>query len=394
MSPRTWFRIVVPTIVCLTLGATIAKGHTSVYVLAGIGARLGKDVHSGQLLIVTPIYGGPAHKAGLYAGDLITAITRTIGDDGKRLPNPEKIYTRGLPLQQAKRLLLGEPDSSITLTVQREGRDKSFDITITRGRRVEEESVLGAVRKKDDRWDYLIDNNNKIGYIRILHFARNTSRDLQSAMADRMKQGIQGLILDLRFNPGGLLTAANDVADLFIDDGLIFSVQRRGGPDRAVRFEGRREGSLLGFPMVCLINGSSASASEIVAAALQDHKRALIIGERSEGKASHQNLLDFEVVDPKTGEVKRGVLKVTTAEFKRPNGEPLNKASTPGRESDKWGVVPDKVMRLRIQERCLLAEHLRKLEWIERPDRRATSSFDDRQLAAALEYLRVRIKGK
>src|SRR5262249_29154375 len=145
------------------------------------------------------------------------------------------------------------------------------------------------------------------------------------------REGVKGMILDLRFNPGGLLDVAIKITDLFIDDGLIVSIRPRGGQLRATRFNGRSAGSMLDFPMVCLVNGYSASGSEIVSAALQDHNRAVIIGERSYGKGSVQNLRDFEVVDAKTGEVKKAEIKLTTASFWRPNGQNLNKASTNGK---------------------------------------------------------------
>src|SRR5205085_5268284 len=140
----------------------------------------------------------------------------------------------------------------------------------------------------------------------------------------------KGFVLDLSFNSGGLLTSAVEISDRFIDDGLIVTMKPRVGKPSV--FMGESEGSLLDFPMVCLINGGSASGSEIVSACLQDHNRAVIIGERSYGKGSVQNIQPFE----------GGDLKLTTASFWRPNGRNLNKSSTDGKDSDVWGVVPDK----------------------------------------------------
>ena len=375
----------------------------------GIGVQISKDANTDQLLVVTPIKGSPAYRAetplsraneqyrrGLWAGDVITTIIREVDSDGNRLDKPDRIPTKGLALNKAVKLILGQANTKVTLTVQREGVEKPFDVTITRGR-VEVESVLGSRRTKNDSWDYVIDPKNKIGYIRLNNFARNSYRDMEAVMKDLVqKKGIKGFVLDLRFNPGGLLDSAIKVSDLYIDDGLIVSIWPRGGPDKATRFYGRHTDSLLDFPMVCLVNGYSASGSEIVSAALQDHKRAVIFGERSYGKGSVQNIRDFDVIDPKTREVKKAEIKLTTAAFKRPNGENLNKASTSGRDDEKWGVVPDKVLKLTTRERRDLAEHLRKLEVIERPDRRgkdkAAKDFKDRQLNAALEYLRGQIK--
>ncbi|NBO92455.1 MAG: hypothetical protein EBV06_09130 [Planctomycetia bacterium] len=256
-------------------------------------------------------------------------------------------------------------------------------------------SVLGAKRKNDDSWDYVIDHENKIGYIRLTSFARTSAKDMQRIMVDLVtKEKIKGFVLDLRFNPGGLLDAAVQITDLFIGDGTIVSIRPRADIGREKRFKGQWEGSLLGFPMVCLINGYSASGSEIVSAALQDHERARIFGERSYGKGSVQNLLDFDIFDTKTNTTQKAEIKLTTATFWRPSGKNLNKASTSGKDEDTWGVTPDTTTKLTAKERRDLAEYQRNLETIERPDRRGKekSDFKDRQLDAALEYLRGQIK--
>src|SRR5262249_24955759 len=160
----------------------------------------------------------------------------------------------------------------------------------------------------------------RIGYVRVTSFARNTARDLERALNRLDKQGIKGFILDLRFNPGGLLPSAVAISDMFIDDGLIVTIRPRVG--RAQKYHGPSDRSKLSCPMVCLVNGDSASGSEIVAACLQDHDRAVIMGERSYGKGSVQNIMPFE----------GGQLRLTVASFWRPNGKNLNKSSTPGRD--------------------------------------------------------------
>jgi C-terminal peptidase prc len=360
----------------------------------GIGVHIRKDLASDQLLVVTPIKGSPAYKAKLMAGDLITQIIRDVDEKGDPIKPPQVVPTRGMPISKAVKLIQGQADTKVKLTIQREGVEKPFDVEINRAL-IEVESVLGARRKTNDDWDFMIDHKNKIGYIRLSSFARNSARDMKAVMAHLLKQGVQGFVLDLRFNPGGLLNVAIDITDMYIDDGLIVSIRPRGGQSREARFNGRHEGSLLDFPMVCLVNGGSASGSEIVSAALQDHKRALILGERSYGKGSVQNIRDFEVVDPKSGEILKAEIKLTTASFWRPNGRNLNKGSTSGKDEDEWGVTPDKVIKLTAKERRDLFEHQRNLETIERPDRRANAkkdSFKDRQLDAALEYLRGQIK--
>lgn len=361
----------------------------------GIGVQIRKDLATDQLLVTTPIKGSPAYEAGLWAGDIITRVKRQVDSTGKPLADPKEkdIPTKGLPLNRAVKLIMGQPDTDVVLTIKREGEAAERDVRITRGK-IEVESVLGARRKKDDNWDYVIDHKHKIGYIRLTSFARNSYRDLERVMKHLTeKENIKGFVLDLRFNPGGLLDAAVNITDLFIADGMIVSIRKRGERDRETRFRGRFEGSLLNFPMACLVNGYSASGSEIVSAALQDHERARIIGERSYGKGSVQNLLDF-VVDSKKPKAEKGTIKLTTATFWRPSGQNLNKASTPGKDNDVWGVTPDTVIKLSAKERRDLSEHHRNLETIERPDRKGktSSEFKDKQLEFALEYLRGQIK--
>ena len=147
--------------------------------------------------------------------------------------------------------------------------------------------------------------------------------------------------------------------------------------------DGKSPGSELSFKMVCLVNGFSASGSEIVSACLQDHRRAIVIGERSYGKGSVQNIQPFE----------GGEIKLTTASFWRPSGKNLNKSSTGGKDEDEWGVMPDKIVKLTSKEREDLAEAQRNAEFIQRPDKPAKKSdFKDRQLEEALDYLRGQIK--
>jgi C-terminal peptidase prc len=353
------------------------QGH-----FTGIGIQIRKDSASDQLLVVTPIKNSPAYKAGLQAGDLITTITREVDSKGNTLSPPEVLQTKGMSLSKAVENILGLRDTKVKLTLQREGESKPIEVEITRDE-IEVESVLGIKRKSSDEWDYWIDPENKIGYIRLTNFARNSYRDMERVMNDLTRRGVKGFILDLRFNPGGLLDSAVKISDLFVDDGLIVSVRPRIG--RETKYPGRHYGSLLGFPMVCLVNGYSASGSEIVSAALQDHNRAWIVGERSYGKGSVQNIQPFE----------GGDIKLTTASFWRPSGRNLNKSSTKGKEDEDWGVIPDQIVKLTSKDREDLAEAQHESEIIYPRSRRVKEKkpeFKDRQLDAALEYLRGKIK--
>jgi C-terminal peptidase prc len=345
----------------------------------GVGIQIRKDSATDQLLVVTPIKGSPAYKAGIQAGDLITTVTREMDSFGKPLNPPEIIPTKGLPLTKAVSKITGKPGTEVKLTVQREGEDKPLEFNLKRDY-VEVESVLGYKRKKDDAWDYMIDPENKIGYIRLTQFTRNSYRDLDRVMTDLTERGVKGFVLDLRFNPGGLLDSAVRISDLYIDDGVIVSIRERGQPENDI--SGRSRGSLLDFPMVCLVNGFSASGSEIVSACLQDHKRAFIIGERSYGKGSVQHILNFD----------GGELKLTTATFWRPSKKNLNKSSTTGKDEEDWGVMPDKVIKLSAKERVELDEHLHSTEVIRPKDKPAAAKeFKDKQLDEALNYLRGQI---
>jgi carboxyl-terminal processing protease len=267
--------------------------------------------------------------------------------------------------------------------VQREGVTDPMDFNITRGV-VELESVVGVKRRANDSWDFWLDPERKIGYIRLTTFAGTSARDMAKAIAQMQRDGMKGLVLDLRFNPGGVLTGARDVSNLFIEKGEIVSIRNRAGDSNTM--SARPAGYLADVPLVCLINGDSASASEIVSAALQDHQRAAIMGERSYGKGSVQSVLDYD----------GGALKLTTASFWRPNGKNLNKTSTAGRDEDEWGVTPDPdyIIKLSRKERDDLQEHLLKIERIARRDKPAKDAkeFKDRQLDTALEYLRARVK--
>jgi C-terminal peptidase prc len=349
----------------------------------GIGIQIRKDTAQDMLLVVSPIKDSPAYRAGIKAGDVITKVTRLVDSQGNSLDPPETISTKGLPLNDAVKLILGTTGSKVKLTVDREGVDHPLEFKITRGV-VNVETVLGVRRKANDSWDYLIDPENRIAYVRLTSFAKNTYHDLDQAMKQLHRQGVKAFILDLRFNPGGLLTSAVQISDLFIDDGLIVTIRPRVGKEQP--YVGESEGSYLDFPMVCLVNGQSASASEIVSACLQDHNRAIIVGERSYGKGSVQNIQPFA----------GGELKLTTARYWRPSNKNIHREPTM-KEADEWGVMPDKgyVLKLSRKERLDLEEHMRDQEIIPRrdlPSKEAKPEFKDRQLDQALRYLRDQIK--
>ena len=355
------------------------QGHFS-----GIGVQIRKNNIKDQLQVVTPILNSPAYKAKIFANDIITTIIREVDDKGKKLEKPEVLPTKGMTTDEAVKKILGVPGTPVRVLVEREGEEKPLEFNLIRGK-VEVESVMGAKRNADDTWNYVVDPENKICYVRLTQFSSNTYRDLDNVMRKLTKAGIKGFILDLRFNPGGLLDQAVKISDLFIEDGLIVTIRPRNGAETS--YVGRSDGSYTAFPMVCLVNGGSASASEIVSACLQDHARAIIIGTRSYGKGSVQTIHSFD-----TG----GKLKLTTATFWRPSNRNLNKSSTKGRDEDEWGVTPNEGFDIKLSVKDLndLQDAQRDTEIIRRPgDKNAEAKeFKDRQMEAALDYLRNQIK--
>jgi carboxyl-terminal processing protease len=290
---------------------------------AGIGVQVSND--DGDLTVLSPIYGTPAYRAGIQAGDRIVEI--------------EGHSTEGLLTDDAIRLMKGPDGSKVTLTVVHGGQSKREKFTLTR-ERVRVETVLGDRRKTDDHWDFMYDAKNSIGYVRISAFSLDTAKELRDAMADLKKRKVRGLVLDLRFNPGGLLRSAIEVSKLYVSKGRIVSTKGRSSPERFWDADGR--GTFEGFPMVVLVNRYSASASEIVSACLQDHQRAVIMGERTWGKGSVQNIIELEHG--------RSALKLTTAAYRRPSGKNIHRFPD-AKDSDPWGVMPDLGYELALNDR-------------------------------------------
>jgi carboxyl-terminal processing protease len=293
----------------------------------GIGIQVTTD--QGQLKVLSPMVGTPAYRAGLAAGDHIVEI------DGKP--------TGHISLDEAVRRLKGKVGTSVTLTFVHPGQKTRKTATIAR-QIIHIDTVLGDRRKPNDQWDFMLDPQKGIGYVRVAGFSRETAKELRRALQDLKQQKVRGLVLDLRFNPGGLLTSAIEVCGLFISDGRIVSTAGRNSPERV--WNAHKGETFEGFPMVILVNHYSASASEIVSACLQDHKRAVVIGERTWGKGSVQNVIPLDDAAAGTETASSGragprsALKLTTAGYRRPSGKNIDRA--PGaKESDPWGVSPD-----------------------------------------------------
>jgi len=259
----------------------------------GLGIEV--TLENGFVKVVAPIDDTPASKAGINAGDLILKIDDT--------------FVKGLSLGEAVELLRGEVGSEVELSILSAGDQKPRAVTLKRDR-----ILIRSVRSEVLEPGY--------GYLRITQFQNQSGRDTEKALRDLLdREDLHGLVLDLRNNPGGLLTSAVQVADLFLDEGLIVYTQGRAEESRT-NYAATRGDLLNGLPVVVLVNGGSASASEIVAGALQDQRRAIIVGQRSFGKGSVQTVL------PLYGD---RALKLTTARYYTPNG----------RSIQAEGIVPD-----------------------------------------------------
>ncbi|MFL5338742.1 MAG: S41 family peptidase [Gemmataceae bacterium] len=354
----------------------------------GVGIQIRRDMVRDGLLVVSPIKGSPAYRAGIKAGDLITEIIRPVDEKGKPLNPPEVLSTKGMKTDEAVEKILGTAGTKVKLKILREGKDEPYEVDLTRAT-INVETVFGVKRLDDDSWDYMLDPQSKIGYIRLSQFAPNSYIDMKRVVTQLQKNGMKGLILDLRYNPGGLLTTAVEISDMFIEDGLIVTIKPRSGAGDEEAITKTSTDKFTNFPLVCMVNDMSASGSEIVSACLQDHNRAVILGERSYGKGSVQNIMRF----PQTG----GRIKYTFATFWRPNGQNLNKLSTTGKPEDTWGVKPDEGFNVPLSRgaRDALFEQMRDSEVIpnrEAKPKEAKPPVKDEQLDKALGYLQGQIK--
>jgi carboxyl-terminal processing protease len=346
-----------------------------------VGVRLRRDTSTGEWRVFTPLKESPAHKAGLQAGDLIKAVTSESWD-GKRTELTDR-RLKDLSLTAAEDFMRGRPGTKVSFTLERAGRVQPLEIVVTRPEtEPDAETVLGVRRKADLTWDHLLDTRSGIAYIRLTQFGRLTERDFLRTLDELAKNGVKGLVLDLRFSPGGYLDAGVEMADALVDAGVVAHIRPRQGRAKIFKAE---KGVRLDVPVVCLMNGETGRMAEVLAAALHDNGRAAVAGEGTPGSVAVQNIVPL----PKSG----GDLKLTTAVFVRPNGKNLSKLLTNGREDEDWGVRPDQGLEVRLApvERKLLFEHLDEQTVIPPPKAENNPQrlrFEDRQLAVALEFLR------
>jgi carboxyl-terminal processing protease len=350
----------------------------------GVGIKIRAE-DNGDLRVVSPLLGGPAIESGIKYGDVITHI------DGKS--------AHGISDSDAVKVITGDPGTEVTLTV-RSLDGEVADHTLER-RQIEVQSITGWQQLEDGEWDWIADEQANIGYLRLTNFQRTTARELREALHQLEEAGAEALVLDLRHNPGGLLQSAVSVSDEFLTgregNGEIVSTRGERRNVRRQVFKAQASRYDTDLPMVVLVNGYSASASEIVSGALKDSGRALVVGERTFGKGSVQELKD---VGRRGGDA---WLKLTTSHYYLPSGRNIHKEEL----DTEWGVDPDVVVEMTHRQAIDAIRARQSLDVLRDDGSEATVKIEDEeqnavevllendaQLSAALLLLRMQLAGE
>ncbi len=328
----------------------------------GIGVQL-NQLDNGTIEVVTPVDGSPAFKAGVMAGDVVLKINGE-SVEGQRLPD-------------AVKKLAGPLGTEIKLQVRR-ATGEIFDLQMTR-EEVVVPTARGWGRAADNQWDWFISKDPKIAYLRLTQFTPDSYDAVKTSIDQMLSQGMTGLIMDLRFNPGGRLDQAIKIIDLLVDSGTILSTKGRYRSEQIVR--ATADVLLPRFPMIVLINEHSASASEVVAGSLKDNKRAIVVGTRSYGKGSVQEVVPL---DQNGGE-----LKMTVAYYYLPSGRLVHKK----KDATDWGVEPNIEVKIDEDAQLRLQRERYEAELFRRPTTRPTTepttrpSTVDAQLQRAVDTM-------
>lgn len=311
----------------------------------GLGIEI--SIRDNLLTVIAPIDGTPAYNAGIKAGDRIVKI------------NGEP--TRDITLIDAVKKLRGEPGTTVNITILREGEGKLLDFTVKR-----DIIKINSVKK----FEVL---EGDIGYIRLVEFQENTDKEVDKALSALEAKNIRGLILDLRNNPGGLLDSAVDISDRFLDNNEVIVTTRGRQKDQVLEFRAHKEGTSHNYPVVILVNNGSASASEIVAGAIQDNKRGLVVGTKTFGKGSVQTVVPLS---------DGSALRITTAKYLTPSGRSIMND----------GIMPDVVVEQKEYKESPKEAAEDIFESLEEKDLEKTIAEEkepyDHQLSTAVNILR------
>ena len=362
-------------------------------VFSGIGAAVDIDLSQDRLIIVTPLEESPAWQAGVMAGDIVLEID---GED-----------TKGMKITECVERLTGPSGTEVTIKV-RHPTDVEEIVKIIR-KRITIQTVKALRRDRNNRWDFMLDSEGQVGYVRLTQFTDNTVDDLRGALKDLKAQNARGLILDVRFNPGGLLTAAVAVSNMFLAEGqTIVSIKGRAVQEKVHKAE--QAPVFPSIPMVILANEASASAAEIVTGALSDNNRAKFVGMRTFGKGSVQQ---YRLLGDNREQIQGG-LKLTNAYYYLPSGRNIHRraGSSDADEGDKdtddgnekvWGVDPGEGFYVPMsgEQMEAMIKNRRDSDIIKKRQSSATESpitpdwidqeLSDPQLAAALRTILAKI---
>jgi C-terminal peptidase prc len=327
----------------------------------GLGIDLMEKSGPGPLVIKAVLPGGPAQRAGLRPGDRILAVDRT---ETTRLSTVEGLLLlnggnadeagdvrnlggrRPIPVPPDLGPGTGLAPTEVRLTLRSPGDKEGRTVNLVRGP-FQTETVQGVVRRDDNSWDYWVDPKRRIAHVRVITLARHTDAELARVLARLDDGGVRGLILDLRWCPGGYLASAVGVAGAFLEGGVVATTKTRGEADRAYQAQDEGEHRWLRCPVVVLVNGQTTGGGELIAAALQDHQRAAVAGQRTRGKGSIQSPVPrLAVIRERDGFDGLLDLRLTTGTFVRPSGKGLNRFAD-SKPSDDWGVRPDPELEFR-----------------------------------------------
>ncbi|HEY4233686.1 MAG TPA: S41 family peptidase [Lacipirellulaceae bacterium] len=342
----------------------------------GIGVRIHFQGNPPQLVIVgTPDPGTPAAGSQIRAGDHVLAI-----DDRP---------TGGMTMSDVLHAMRGDPGQSVRLTIEHVAGERPETVALVRDVIVVD-SILGDRRTAEGGWEFRLAENPEIAQVRIAAFGNKTADELARVLTKLTHDGAQAAVLDLRDNPGGALDAAVAICDMFLPTGLaIVETRGRDGTVRA-RYTTSGKGQFQKLPLAVLVNQNSASASEIVAACLQDHHRAAIIGQRSYGKGTVQQLIPIE-----SGQ---SLLKLTSASYWRPSGKNIHRRPD-ATDADDWGVSPDPDLEIALDDKAYEAyvKYRDDRDLFQPPaekpmatphEKPDADAFTDRPLHSAVDYLR------